>query len=100
MHRIRFRNLKFPEALSIQNVVEESLAVISHFVFNVIFPIKRRLPHILSPCCASVFAQYLHLLLEAKLDCKAAIFSLQPNEIESTNGPVAIWAKKIMYNVR
>lgn len=84
MHSIRFRNLKFTETLLIQNVVtavEENLAVISHFVFNIVFHIKRKIPHILSLCCNSVFVQYLHLLFEAKLYHKTSIFFLQNSEI-------------------
>lgn len=84
MHSIRFRNLKFTETLLIQNVVtavEENLPVISCIVFNIVFHIKRKIPHILSLCCNSVFVQYLHLLFEAKLYRKTLIFFLQNREI-------------------
>lgn len=84
MQSVRFRNLKFTEMLLIQNVVtaiEENLAVISRFVFNTIFHIKRKIPSILSLCRSSAFVQYLHLLFEAKLHCKTLIFFLQNREI-------------------
>lgn len=84
MHSVRFRNLNFTETLLIQNVViavEENLAVISLFVFNIVFHLKRKIPHILSLCCNSVSVQHLHLLFEAKLYCKTLTFILQTSEI-------------------
>lgn len=86
MHSIRFRNLKFTETLLIQNVVsftavEENLAVISHFVFNTVFHIKRKIPHILSLCCNSVFVQLPALAIWGKTLLQDIIFFLQNSEI-------------------
>lgn len=97
MHSIRFRNLKFTETLLIQNVVtavEENLAVISCFVFNTIFHIKRKIPHILSLCCNSVCTIPALALFEAKLYCKTLLFFLQTVKFKAQTGLLLFGQRK------